>query len=690
MDLNNLNSEQKKAVTQIDGPLLVLAGAGSGKTKVLTTRIAYLVLEANIAPESILAITFTNKAAKEMKERVVSMLGPIAYKMQISTFHSFGLSVMKEYYDELGYSKNFTILDSEDALTVVKKIMKDYGLDPKIYPPRDIRNKISSAKNEMIDPEQYKKYIHNDFTEKVYKVYKRYQDKLALNNSLDFDDLLMNPIHLFHNNPKILKNYQEKFKYILIDEYQDTNEAQYLLTKMISAKYKNICVVGDNDQSIYSFRGANYKNILNFEKDYKNATIIKLEKNYRSTKNILDVANCVIKNNKNRKEKNLYTDDTTGNKVIYHRSENEKEEAYYVKCKIENLKTNLKNIAVLYRTNAQSRTMEEELLKSGIPYKVVGSIYFYKRKEIKDLISYLNLIYNNSDDVSLLRIINTPKRGIGAKTIENIVNQALTNGQSLFETINSGKEIVFKKMLEDMIKKSETMSLTELVEYVLDKSGIRKELENEKTLEAEVRIENLEEFKSITRNYEQEKGIISLQDFLQELSLVSDVSEYKDKVDVVTLMTVHSAKGLEFDNIFIIGNEEGLFPHKNSIDNLNEIEEERRLFYVAVTRAKKNLYLINAKRRMLYGMENNNPVSRFIKEIDKEILEVDDIEKTIKTSKRTEINKNEKYKIGEKVKHETFGEGIVVSIDKMIVSIAFKFPHGIKKMLAGHKSITKL
>ena len=691
--LENLNKEQLEAVTTTEGPLLVLAGAGSGKTKVLTTRVAYLVDEVGIDPLSILAITFTNKAAKEMKERIVKILGAKAYDIQISTFHSFGLTILKQYYKELGYEKNFTILDSDDSLTVVKKILKDMDKDPKMYNPKLIRNRISSAKNELMSPSDLEKFVGNDIDELVVNVYRKYQEKLQINNSLDFDDLLMLPILLFRKNPDILKTFQERFRYILIDEYQDTNEAQYLLTKMISAKYKNICVVGDNDQSIYSFRGSNYRNILNFEKDYKDAKVIMLERNYRSTKQILDVANEVIKNNKQRKDKNLWTDNESGNKVVYHRSLNEQDEAYYVKSKIEELRKTepLSEIAVLYRTNAQSRNMEEALLKENIPYKVVGSIYFYKRKEIKDLLSYLNVIYNSNDDISLTRIINVPKRGIGTKTIENLELQANLLGQSIYDTIDSGKELEFKKIIEDIKSNKDNMSLTELVDYILEKSGMRNELEQEGTLESEVRLENLEEFKSITKNFEEEKGIVSLDEFLSELSLVSDVEEYKNNTDVVTLMTVHSAKGLEFDNVFVIGLEEGIFPHTNSLDDYDQIEEERRLCYVAITRARKKLWLINARKRTLYGMDSVNPVSRFLKEVSEDLFDKDTKDEEIKVIRKEKmIDDSAEYKVGDRIRHDTFGMGVIVSVDKSIVSIAFPHPIGIKKIMKGHKSIKKI
>jgi len=692
--LETLNEKQLEAVKTTEGPLLVLAGAGSGKTKVLTTRIAYLIKEKKISPFNVLAITFTNKAANEMKSRLYNILGSVSYDMQISTFHSFGLRIIKENYDKLGYKSNFTILDSEDSLTVIKKIMKDMNLDPKVYNPKAIRNSISGAKNEMVTEDEYSKYVGNDFEDKVQKIYKKYQTKLITNNSLDFDDLLMLPIKLFSEFPEVLKNYQERYKYILIDEYQDTNKTQYLLTKMISAKYKNICVVGDNDQAIYSFRGADYKNILNFEKDYKNPKVILLEENYRSTKNILNVANSIIKNNKKRKEKNLWTSKDEGTKVIYHKTENEKDEAFYV---LDEIKKLLKDgeekseIAVLYRTNAQSRNIEESLRRDNIPYRVIGSFYFYNRKEIKDLISYLKLIYNNDDDVSLTRIINVPKRGIGLKTLENLNNKALQNNKSIYQVIESGKEAEFKKLIEEIKLESENISLTELVDLILNKTGMKQELINEKSIEADIRIENLEEFKTITKSFEENRGIVSLEEFLSEISLVSDVEEYKNNNDVVTLMTVHSAKGLEFNNVFIVGLEEGLFPHKNSLMDSEQIEEERRLCYVALTRAKKKLYLVNARKRMIFGDTSFNLASRFIEEIDREYLDIDECNiSENKFNKEEMIDQNISYDMGDKIIHETLGEGIIVAIDKTIVTIAFPHPIGIKKFIKGHKSFRKV
>lgn len=696
MNLDTLNEQQKEAVTTVNGPLLVLAGAGSGKTRVLTTRVAYLLEEVGIAPEQILAITFTNKAAKEMKERIIQMLGPIGYQIQISTFHSFGLLILRENYEKLNYAKNFTILDSDDTLTVIKKIMKDMGLDPKEYNPRAIKNRISGAKNELLSPMEYERFAQTDFEEKVVKIYEKYEQKLKQNDSVDFDDLLMLPIQLFQKFPEILKSYQERFQYILVDEYQDTNEAQYILIKMISAKYRNICVVGDNDQSIYSFRGANYRNILNFEKDYKNPKVIMLEENYRSTKTILNAANDVIQNNKQRKDKNLWTNNEDGVKIRYHRALDEKDEANYVMKEIVHLIENHikpEDIAILYRTNAQSRNMEDVLLRENIPYKVVGSFYFYNRKEIKDLISYMKLIYNQHDDVSLLRIINSPKRGIGAKTIENLTEKANEQGKSIFEVIDSGKELAFKHMIEDLIIREQNLSLTELVEEILIKSGMKQELVNEKSMEADIRLENLEEFKTITKSFEENNGIVSLEEFLMEISLVSDVEEHKNNNHVVTLMTVHSAKGLEFDYVFLIGMEEGIFPHNNSFMNPEDLEEERRLCYVAITRAKKSLWLVNARRRTIYGMESQNPPSRFIDEIDASYLDKDVEEKKelfrFFPKKETLVDKNAEYQIGDHIIHNQFGEGVVVGVDKSILTIAFPHPHGIKKLLKGHKSIQK-
>ena len=697
MNLSNLNKQQEIAVKHIDGPMLVLAGAGSGKTKVLTSRIAYLI-ENGVSPDNILAITFTNKAAKEMKDRVIKLIGMDAKSIQISTFHSLGLKLIKENYARLGYKSNFVILDSDDTLTVVKKLMKEMNLNPKFYNARDIRNKISSAKNELLSPIEYTKM---EFDRNITSLYERYVSKLKINNSVDFDDLLILPIKLFKEYPEILKYYQDKYKYVLIDEYQDNNEAQYIFSKMLCNNHKNIFVVGDNDQAIYAFRGANYKNILNFEKDYPNCKVILLEENYRSTQNILDAANSVIKHNKMRKDKNLWCNNDIGSKVKYIKADSDKEECEYVSNKIKELHDNnvsYEDIAILYRTNAQSRLIEEEMLKNGIPYRIVGSFYFYNRKEIKDLLCYLRLINNPDDDVSLLRVINTPKRGIGDKTIENISNIANEKKISLFDAISTGKELWFKNLILEMQKECENLTLTDMVELVLKRSGLRDELANDKSLESEIRLENLEEFKSITKGYEEEYGVISLMDFLNEVSLVSDISEHQDSSNKVSLMTIHAVKGLEFDNVFIVGMEEGIFPHYNSINEgtMAAIEEERRLCYVAITRAKKNLWMLNARKRMLFGNTQINMPSRFMDEIDTKYIECENNRVSLVNKASNFVkgnmfrNDDVSYSVGDHVKHDEFGEGIVVAADKSLVTIAFPHPYGIKKMMAKHKSITKI
>ncbi|MGN0973782.1 MAG: ATP-dependent helicase [Bacilli bacterium] len=694
--IENLNKEQKEAVLYNDGPLLVLAGAGSGKTKVLTTKIAYLIEKLNVSPTNILAITFTNKAAKEMRDRVDGLIGSVSKFIQISTFHSFGLKILRENYKYLGYDSNFTIIDSDDSLSIIKKILKQKNLDPKTYNPKAIRNKISSCKNELMTPEMYSRYAGTDYENIVVEIYEKYISTLKQNNSVDFDDLLILPIQLFKENGEILEKYQEHYQYILIDEYQDTNEAQYILTRLISAKYRKICCVGDNDQAIYGFRGANYKNILNFERDYPDSKTIMLEENYRSTKTILDAANCVIRNNKDRKDKNLRSNKGTGEKIEYFRCDSEKQEATYVVGEIEKLvkEKNIKyeNIAVLYRTNAQSRNLEEAFLQANLPYRVIGSFYFYNRKEIKDLIAYLRLIHNEKDNVSLLRVINTPKRGIGLKTIQNIIDKAEEQNISYYEAISTGKELEFKNIIEELKNISHDSTLTELIDKVLELSGIKKELEQEKTLEADIRLENLEEFKSITRAFEEREGLVSLEEFLLEISLISDVEEYKEDNNRVSLMTVHSVKGLEFDYVFVVGMEEGIFPHVNSMYDSHELEEERRLCYVAITRAKEKLYLINARMRMLFGQTQVNPISRFIKEIDENLMNMPQKQEINKI-----VNKEEKfyeedvdYKVDDFVYHDVFGNGKVLEVSKTLITIAFKHPYGVRKLMKNHKALKKI
>ena len=696
--IDSLNDRQKEAVVNTDGPMLILAGAGSGKTKVLTTKVAYLIEEKNIDPNNILAITFTNKAAKEMKERIFKLEGNSAFYIQISTFHSFGLKILKENCELLGYEKNFTILDSDDSLSIIKKIMKELNIDANKYNPKAIKNVISNNKNEIIDPEKYSLYVNTDFDEIALEVYRKYEKSLKINNAVDFDDLLILPLKLFNNNPGVLQKYQEKYKYVFIDEYQDTNEPQYILSKMISAKYKNITVVGDADQAIFTWRGANYKNILNFEKDYKDAKVVLLEENYRSTKIILNAANNVIKNNKVRKEKNLWTQNEEGSKITYYKAFDEKDESNYVVNEIKKLiekGVNPKDICVLYRANAQSRTVEEAFLTSNISYNIVGSYAFYNRKEIKDLIAYLKLIYNNKDDVSLLRVINYPKRGIGNKAIENLAIKSNVLDKSLYEVIDSGKELEFKNMIEEIKKEESHLTLTELIDMVLDKSGMKKSLEDEKSIEADIRLENLEEFKSIAKAMEINEGIVSLEELLDKLALVSDVSEQKnDNEDKVTLMTMHAVKGLEYDYVFIVGVEEGLFPHSNSLESNDELEEERRLCYVAITRAKKKLYLINARSRILYGKVSSNVPSRFINEISDEYIETIGKKEDInvfkpKIDKNKMMNEDNDLHPGDMVNHDKYGFGVVVTIDGSIATISFK-RDGLKKLMKNHKSIHKM
>lgn len=696
--VDSLNDRQKEAVVNTDGPMLILAGAGSGKTKVLTTKVAYLIEEKNIDPNNILAITFTNKAAKEMKERIFKLEGNSAFYIQISTFHSFGLKILKENCELLGYEKNFTILDSDDSLSIIKKIMKELNIDANKYNPKAIKNVISNNKNEIIDPEKYSLYVNTDFDEITLEVYRKYEKSLKINNAVDFDDLLILPLKLFNNNPGVLQKYQEKYKYVFIDEYQDTNEPQYILSKMISAKYKNITVVGDADQAIFTWRGANYKNILNFEKDYKDAKVVLLEENYRSTKTILNAANNVIKNNKVRKEKNLWTQNEEGSKITYYKAFDEKDESNYVVNEIKKLiekGVNPKDICVLYRANAQSRTVEEAFLTSNISYNIVGSYAFYNRKEIKDLIAYLKLIYNNKDDVSLLRVINYPKRGIGNKAIENLAIKSNVLDKSLYEVIDSGKELEFKNMIEEIKKEESHLTLTELIDMVLDKSGMKKSLEDEKSIEADIRLENLEEFKSIAKAMEINEGIVSLEELLDKLALVSDVSEQKnDNEDKVTLMTMHAVKGLEYDYVFVVGVEEGLFPHSNSLESNDELEEERRLCYVAITRAKKKLYLINARSRILYGKVSSNVPSRFINEISDEYIETIGKKEDInvfkpKIDKNKMMNEDNDLHPGDMVNHDKYGFGVVVTIDGSIATISFK-RDGLKKLMKNHKSIHKM
>ena len=691
---DRLNDRQKEAVMHIDGPCLVIAGAGSGKTKVLTTRIAHLI-EEGVSDYNILAITFTNKAAKEMRERL-NLLVPDNHVF-VGTFHSFGLKILRENLSALGMNKNFSIIDSDDVLSLIKKIMKDKNIDPKIISPYFVRSKISFIKNELLTDADIDKYLISPAEKKVIEIYYEYDKVLRKNNSVDFDDLLVLPVKLFKSNKEILDKYQEHYKYILIDEYQDTNEVQYKMSKLLADKYNNIFVVGDPSQSIYGFRGANFRNILNFEKDYNDAKVIPLEQNYRSTKNILDAANSVIKNNKERKDMELFSTLGDGVKVKYIRSYDEKHEITLIVDEIKRLLTegySYKDIAIFYRTNAQSRNVEEVMLKNNFPYKVFGSFYFYNRKEIKDLLCYLRLINNTNDDISLRRIINVPKRKIGNKSVEDLEIKANSLNISMFDAIDSGKELEFKNLIRELQNDALNISLTELIEVVLDKSGLKKELELEKTLDSELRLENLMEFKSITASFEARTGSVNLGDFLEEISLIADISEHQDSDDVITLMTLHSAKGLEFPIVFITGMEEGIFPHQNVFMEGDEgIEEERRLCYVGFTRAKEKLYLTNAKKRMLYGKTTVNAPSRFISEVNSNVIETSNYSvKEDKVIDKSEMYSEEvtEYNKGDVVMHTIYGKGVVIDIDDKFVSVAFARNFGVRKLMKNHKSLKKM
>lgn len=691
--LDGLNKEQKMAVEHIDGPCLVLAGAGSGKTKVLTMRIANLINH-GIYSKNILAITFTNKAAKEMRERINNVVDE-NYAF-VGTFHSFGLRIIRENYELLGLSKNFTIIDSDDGTSIIRKILKDLDYDYKTYSPGFIKNKISFIKNEMLSDSEAEKFLTSPPEQVALKVYYEYQKVLRRNNAVDFDDLLRLPVELFIQNEEVLDDYQEKYKYILIDEYQDTNEVQYKMIKKLAEKYRNLFVVGDINQSIYGFRWSNYKNILNFEKDYPEAVSITLNQNYRSTNTILNAANSVIKNNTESKEVNLFSELGEGVKVKYMRSYDEKHEVTLIMEEIKKLLESgyeYKDIAILYRTNAQSRTLEEGMLKLNYPYKVVGSYYFYKRKEVKDLLSYLRLISNHNDDVSLERVINVPKRGIGTKSIEDLETLAKEKNTSIFEVLNKPKEIEFKNLILELTEKSKNVDLTELIDIVLEKSGLKAEIEKDKTLESELRIENLMEFKSITENYQKETGTVNLEDFLEDISLVADVSDHNDDNNVITLMTMHSAKGLEFRAVFLAGMEENIMPHAISLQEKDGIEEERRLCYVAITRAKERLYITNAKRRMLFGNTNMNPPSRFIGEIEPNLIEKTEtqLEKEQNSFVKEKYYSDEStnYKHGEIVYHMSFGKGVVVDSDDRFVTVAFDKRFGIKKFLNNYQGLKR-
>ena len=667
--LKGMNDRQAEAVQTTEGPLLIMAGAGSGKTRVLTHRIAYLIDEKMVNPWNILAITFTNKAAHEMKDRAYG-LNPATQDCLIATFHSMCVRILRRDADHIGYNRNFTIIDPGEQRTLMKRILKQLNLDPKKWNERTILGTISNAKNDLIDDVAYAAQAGDLYTNIVAKCYEAYQKELRQSESVDFDDLIMLTLRLFDQNPDVLTYYQQKFQYIHVDEYQDTNHAQYQLVKLLASRFKNICVVGDADQSIYGWRGADMQNILDFEKDYPKSKVVLLEENYRSTKTILQAANDVIKNNKNRRPKNLWTQNTDGEQIVYYRANDEQDEAVFVAKTIDELSRSQnflhKDFAVLYRTNAQSRTIEEALLKSNIPYTMVGGTKFYSRKEIRDIIAYLNLIANLSDNISFERIINEPKRGIGPGTVEKIRDFANLQEMSMLDASANimlsgikGKAAQsiwdFANMILDLREQLDQLTITELVETVLEKTGYVEILNAQATLESKARVENIEEFLSVTKNFddnldsqEEETGLNKLSRFLNDLALIADTDSGSQETSEVTLMTLHAAKGLEFPVVFIIGMEENVFPLSRASEDPDELEEERRLAYVGITRAEKILYLTNANSRLLFGRTSYNRPTRFINEISPDLLTYQGLARPANTS----------FKASYTSGNTTFGQGM--------------------------------
>ena len=633
--INGLNDKQKEAVLATDGPCLVIAGAGSGKTKVLTHKIAYDI-ESGIKPWNILAITFTNKAANEMKERIEKLIGDAAKDLWMGTFHSICVRILRRYIDRIGYKTDFVIFDTSDQKTLIKECLKTLKVDDKIFTDRGVLSEISNGKNEMLEPKAYGVKYAGDFRKKtIAEIYELYQRRLRENNAIDFDDIINFTIKILSENPDVLDYYTEKFKYILVDEYQDTNKAQFTLVSLLASKYGNLTVVGDSDQGIYSFRGADISNILNFERDFPGTRIIKLEQNYRCTGNILKAANAVIKHNENKYDKKLWTENEEGHLPCIYCGEDEYDEGRYIVEQINHLKTEeyYKNsdFTILYRMNAQSRAIEDILMREGIPYKVIGGLKFYERKEIKDIIAYLRLIHNSADNLSLKRIINEPKRGIGKTSIEQIQEISDKTGNSMYEIIRNAQEYGltrvfsnsrdFIEQIEYLKSKKDELKISDLIKETLNKTGYTKALENENSVEAETRIENLEEFLTVAIEFEEESADNTLAEFLENITLSSDIDGMEDQDNSITLMTLHSAKGLEFPVVFLVGMEEGIFPGYKSIGEPQALEEERRLFYVGITRAKQYLYLTCAKHRTIFGSTSYNQVSRFVKEIPEELLE---------------------------------------------------------------------
>lgn len=748
--LKGLNPQQQEAVETTEGPLLVVAGAGSGKTSVLTRRIAYLVEEKGVAPWNILAITFTNKAATEMKERVQKLLGPAGQDVWMSTFHALCVRILRRAADKIGYSRNFSIADSSEQVTLIKHIEKDLNINPKQYNPRAILSAISNAKNDLLNPKDFEAASGNrPFDQIVSEIYKEYQKRLGQDQIMDFDDLIMQTLVLFQKDKATLHYYQNKFRYLLVDEYQDTNEAQYQLCRLLAAQYSNVCVVGDGDQSIYGWRGANMENILNFEKDYKDKGVhtVKLEQNYRSTGHILSAANAVIKNNQNRKSKRLWTDQGSGEKITYYRAQSDVDEAIFVISKITEAvkagKRDYKDFAILYRTNAQSRGFEESLVKSNIPYQIVGGHKFYDRKEIKDILAYLKLVANTSDSMSFNRIVNVPKRGIGAATVDKLltfanergigVGDALSNLELVPVSAAASKKLAdFNAKLVDCVAYAQDTShtVTGLTEKILEDFGYTDALKKEKTLESASRLENLDEFLTVTKRFDDnfeadDDESLPINDFLSEVTLLSDQDDIEDDGNQVTLMTLHAAKGLEFPVVFLVGMEDGIFPLSRAMLEEDQLEEERRLAYVGITRAREKLYLTNAFSRTMYGKTTSNPASRFVQEIKPEDLETEyaggvrkaNTNSFTSTNSVPFFNKGERAKsqvytaktatkasgaigaekqgwnVGDQVTHKAWGKGVVVKVngtgEDMELDIAFE-AKGIKRLLAAFAPIKKV
>lgn len=780
--LDVLNEAQVKAVTYGDGPLLVIAGAGSGKTRVLTYRIAYLMRERHISPFHILAVTFTNKAAREMKERLVQLVGPMAERVWMGTFHATCVQILRRHADLLGYNRSFTIFDTTDQVAAMRAVLKELNMDAKSFDPRACLGSISAAKNELLSAAEYGDRASDFWDRNVARAYEAYQTKLRVNNAMDFDDLIMLTVALFTNYPEVLAQYTDRFQYLLVDEYQDTNAAQYRLIKLLAGEQGNLCVVGDADQSIYRFRGADIRNILDFERDYPSATVIKLEQNYRSTKNILAAANHVIQNNIDRPEKTLFTHNDEGEKVLLHRADDEKGEARFIAEEIDRLRragTEITGITILYRTHAQSRTFEEEFIRRGLPYRIVSGVRFYERKEIKDILAYLRVVANPHDNLSLGRIVNVPKRGIGDTTVARLEDYAARHGVSLYDAlaqagsidkINSStaeKILRLRALIDSCVAVRDQWPLTRLTEHIINSSGYMAELVAEKTVEAEGRIENLKEFLSVTKQFETDDEADKLLEmavsdpsdntaatpaavqtattaseavsdskllaFLEHVALVSDVDAYDEVAEAVTMMTLHSAKGLEFPVVFLVGMEDGVFPHSRALWDSAELEEERRLAYVGMTRAKERLYLTCAKHRMLYGQSTWGEVSRFVSEVPQELIRdlneehkhglaaaherlvkmglgahvgwerpgatapgrvpVAGIAGTNGREDDAPVQPAVSFVVGERVQHDKFGAGTVVQVQAtkgdQILTIAFP-GEGVKKLMAGLAPLTKI